>query len=72
MNRQPMPMKSSTMRHFQNDDEPVDESRFFGAANEQQREQEQNENARDVHDAVHAAGVVFEWRMRPLIWDRAC
>ena len=57
-------------RHFQNYDDSVHERRFFRATNEQHRQDEQNEKRRHVHDAVRAAGIVFEWRMRPLIGDR--
>ena len=56
--------------HFQNYDEPVHKSGFFRATNEQHRQEKQNEKRGHVHDAVRAAGVVFEWRMRPLIGDR--
>ena len=54
-------------RHFQNDNESVDERRFLRPANEQQRQKEENEKCGHVHDAIRATGIVLEWRMRPLI-----
>ena len=55
--------------HLQDNDESIHERRFLGAADQQQREQQQDEDSRDIHDPVDASSEGrFEGRMRPLVW----
>ena len=57
-------------RHLQHHDHAVDERRFLGAANQQRGEQEEDDDGRDIDDAMHAAdGICLERGMTPLIGD---
>ena len=53
--------------HLEDNNETIDESRFFRAADKQEREEKENENRRDVHQSMNPGEVMFERRMRPLV-----
>src|SRR5204862_2756062 len=53
--------------HLEDNNETIDESRFFRAADKQAREEKENENRRDDHQSMNPGEIMFERRMRPLL-----